>query len=131
MLLKFNSWDTKISLIYKPEVVRMVRVFHRMRGVSQQVVHNLPEFGAKPISVTCFYCHNVVTTKIIESRNTVCCIMYVFIYTIQSKCIYFCAITMNHWMRRFLCLTMCCPGCKNVEHRCPQCNVILGNFKPA
>lgn len=54
----------------------MVRVFRMVRG-PQQVVYDLPKFGAVPMSVTCFYCHNVVTTKITESTNTICCIMYV------------------------------------------------------
>ncbi|KAJ6643361.1 hypothetical protein Bhyg_08321 [Pseudolycoriella hygida] len=77
-----------------------------MSAPGQQIVLNNFDYGTEPITVTCFNCKNVVVTRTTESANATCCFL-------------------------FGCWSLCCPGCQDVEHRCPQCNVILGLYKPS
>jgi hypothetical protein len=71
----------------------------------QPVIVNAVTYGPEPMTVTCFHCRATVTTTTTESPNAMCCFL-------------------------FGCWALCCPGCQDVEHRCPNCNVILGTFKP-
>lgn len=93
-----------------------------------QHVSNNYEYGSDPITVTCFNCKNVVVTRTTESTNALCCFLYVPTYTTYKNTLFYHNIEFN-LSNRFGCWALICSGCQDVEHRCPQCNVILGLYK--
>ena len=92
---------------------------------SQNVVYNQAQpqvvnvisgqtFGTKPVSITCQFCKNPVTTNVEKSCN--CC-----------SCLLCCWTGFIFWV----CI-QCCRNkeinCCDATHKCPQCGQILGNY---
>ena len=81
-----------------------------------QIVNIVPSvtFGTKPISITCQFCKNLITTQVEKSCN--CC-----------SCLLCCWTGFIFWV--------CIQACRNKEinccdatHRCPSCGQLLGSY---
>ncbi len=59
-------------------IVTVVYNFHFIVDQPQTYVANNYDYGTEPMNVTCYNCKNQVTTRTIESTNTMCCLLYEF-----------------------------------------------------
>ena len=78
------------------------------------VVAGAQNFGTQPVSLTCQFCKNPITTRVEKKCN--CC-----------TCCLCCATGLIF----FICI-QCCRnkeiGCSDATHTCPNCGQILGNY---
>ena len=94
---------------------------------SQQVVNNQAQpqvvtvvqggqtFGTQPVSITCQFCKQPVTTEVVKKCSCGACCL--------------CCVT---GLLIWLCI-QCCRNkeinCWDAEHKCPNCQQILGNYQ--
>ncbi len=79
-----------------------------------QVVTGQQNFGTKPVSLTCQFCKNPVTTNVEKKCN--CCT---------------CCLCCWTGFFIFICIQCCRDkeiGCSDATHTCPNCGQILGNY---
>ena len=80
-----------------------------------QVVQGIQPFGTQPVSITCQFCKQPVTTEVVKSCS--CC----------SCCL--CIMT---GLFIWICI-QCCRNkeinCWDAQHKCPNCQQILGNYQ--
>jgi len=80
-----------------------------------QVVQGAQQFGTQPVSMTCQFCQKPVTTEVIKKCN--CC-----------ACCLCCFTGLFIW----ICI-QCCRNkeinCWDAQHKCPNCQQILGNYQ--
>ncbi len=111
------------TLIPGREVSPVVTTEHSMNSSSyiQGPIINAPtvpviirEFKNKPISITCRFCRNNITTKTEESLNLFAC----------CCCLFLCPLYVC-----YKCLSDKDGGCFDYTHSCPRCGAILGKYK--
>ena len=79
-----------------------------------QVVTGQHNFGTKPVSLTCQFCKNPVTTNVEKKCN--CCT---------------CCLCCWTGFFIFICIQCCRDkeiGCSDATHTCPNCGQLLGNY---
>lgn len=85
-------------------------------GPQTTVIVTQRSFGPIPIMTKCSFCGNQITTSTDSTSGlltyTACCVIAVI------GCFYGCCL-----------IPFCCDPCKDVEHRCPQCNHQLGTYE--
>ena len=74
---------------------------------------NVPKFKSQPVTMTCQFCHNVITTRTESSLNILACCCCLFL-NILYCCFQICADK-----------NVCC--C-DIKHVCPKCGKILGSY---
>ena len=79
-----------------------------------QVIQGAQQFGTQPVSITCQFCQKPVTTEVIKTCN--CC-----------SCCLCCWTGLLIW----ICIQSCRNkeiNCWDAQHKCPNCQQILGNY---
>ena len=89
--------------------------------VSAQPVQQVMVMGSAylppgPCTLTCPNCHQTVTTRVVE-RDGLC---------VWASCAALALI--GCWL--CCCIPFCIPECKDVDHVCPSCGVLLGRRAP-
>ena len=96
-----------------PGYVQPVIVSNQSQPV--QVVNVVSNtFGTKPVSITCQFCKNPVTTQVKKTCNCCSCLLCFvtsFVFWVLVQC--FRNKEINCW---------------DAEHRCPSCGQMLGNY---
>merc|ERR1712154_449488 len=83
-------------------------------GVAPIVVQ-APSFGKDPVSTVCMSCHANITTSTNSETGTIA------LLTAGLLCFFGC------WCCAWV--PFCMDSMKDVGHRCPQCNRIVGRYK--
>jgi lipopolysaccharide-induced tumor necrosis factor-alpha factor len=85
-------------------------------GPQTTVIVTQRSFGPAPILTKCSFCGNQITTSTDPTSGlmTYCACFVIAIV----GCFYGCCL-----------IPFCCDPCKDVEHRCPQCNRHLGTYE--
>lgn len=106
------------------DLVKRIENVERNRNYQKQIVNTqtpvkektefiTAEFQSSPVTITCPFCRNIITTKTESKLNFVaciCCLMFNILYC---------------------CVQMCGdrnPCCLDISHRCPKCGKIVGHY---
>lgn len=81
--------------------------------VEKPVIITTPNFGTDPVSMTCPFCLNAITTRTESKLNIVACVCC-FLFTLFYCCAKICT-------NKNVC---CC----DITHICPRCGKILGHY---
>ena len=83
-----------------------------------------PDFGKKPIKMTCNYCHEEVKTKTVSSVGAAAwagsgaIAACVFVTSICCLCVPLLCV----------CVPCCIPSFRDTTHYCPNCGQVLGRY---
>lgn len=108
-----DYWLSKYYFGPIKQIDDLVRRIENEKRVKEKPVHISEDFKSSPITITCPFCKNTVTTETESKLNFVaciCCLMFNILYC---------------------CVQMCGdrnPCCLDISHRCPKCGKIVGHY---
>jgi len=79
-----------------------------------------PAFGEHPINLTCPYCHEQVVSRTKYVNGALA-------WIICASLAFAGLFLIIPWF--FCCVPFCITQCQDVEHDCPKCNRLLGNYR--
>jgi hypothetical protein len=104
---------------YRPiqEIDTFIRNYQRRTTITRSEYHStptvIPDFGCAPVNMTCNYCGEAITTITESTFNIFAC---------------FCCMLFN---LLYCCVQICSnknPCCCNINHRCPKCGRVVGEY---
>ena len=108
-----DTWLSKNYFGPIKQIDDLVRRIENENRVKEKPVVITAEFQSSPVTITCPFCKNTVTTETESKLNFVaciCCLMFNILYC---------------------CVQMCGdrnPCCLDISHRCPKCGKIVGHY---
>ncbi|KAF8781709.1 lipopolysaccharide-induced tumor necrosis factor-alpha factor homolog [Argiope bruennichi] len=73
-----------------------------------------PEFGEKPVQVTCGNCRQTVITTTTAENGACAYIACIIVLIFCCPCFF---------------IPLCIDSCKDIQHTCPGCGARLGTYK--